>query len=97
MDENYVLIQAKESGERIDALLARKLENFSRSAAQKLIDEGFVTLNGNAIKKNYKCVVGDTFAILLPDLAEVELVAQDIPLDIAYEDEDIIVINKSRG
>ena len=97
MDENYVLIQAKESGERIDALLARNLETFSRSAAQKLIDEGFVTLNGKAIKKNYKCVAGDTFEILLPDLADVELVAQDIPLNIAYEDEDIIVINKSRG
>lgn len=97
MDENFVLIHAEESGERIDALLAHSMDNLSRSAAQKLIDDGNVLLSGKAIKKNYKCAVGDTFEVFLPDISEIPLVAQDIPIDVAYEDDDIIVINKARG
>ena len=97
MDENVILIQAEESGERIDALLAHNLDNFSRSAVQKLIEDGNVTLNGKAIKKNYKTLAGDVFEIVLPEIAEIPLIAQDIPLNIAFEDDDIIVINKERG
>ena len=97
MDENVILIQAEESGERIDALLAHNLDNFSRSAIQKLIEDGNVTLNGKTIKKNYKPLTGDVFEIVLPEIAEIPLIAQDIPLNIAFEDDDIIVINKERG
>ena len=97
MDENVILIQAEESGERIDALLAHNLDNFSRSAVQKLIEDGNVTLNGKTIKKNYKTLAGDVFEIILPEIAEIPLIAQDIPLNIAFEDDDIIVINKERG
>lgn len=97
MDENVILIQAEESGERIDALLAHNLDNFSRSAVQKLIEDGNVTLNGKAIKKNYKSVAGDMFEIILPEITEIPLIAQNIPLNIAFEDDDIIVINKERG
>ena len=97
MDEEIILIQAKESGERIDALLAHNLENLSRSAAQKLIEDGNVTLNGKPVKKNYKCSAGDEFEIILPQLEEIPLVPQNIPLNVAYEDDDLIIINKERG
>lgn len=97
MDENIIMITAQESGERIDALLARCIASLSRSAVQKLLTEGLVTRNGAAVKKNYKCIAGDTFEITLPELCDIPLVAQDIPLTVAYEDDDIVVINKPRG
>jgi len=97
MDEEIITICAKESGERIDALLARLIEGMSRSAAQKLLDEGLVFLAGQPVKKNYKCRSGDTFSVAMPDPEPTELVAQDIPLDIVYEDSDLVVVNKARG
>ncbi|MGI5976966.1 MAG: RluA family pseudouridine synthase [Candidatus Limivicinus sp.] len=97
MDGKILYLTAEESGERIDALLAANLENLSRSAAQRLLEEGLVTLGGRAVKKNYRCSPGDSFEIILPPPEETELKAQNIPLDIVYEDEDVIVINKVRG
>ena len=93
-----LIVTVQESGERIDALLARSVEGLTRAAAQRLIEEGAVTLRGAAIKKNYKSKAGDEIALELPDEpAEVPLIAQDIPLDVVFEDEDVIVINKPRG
>ena len=94
MDEEIITICAQESGERIDALLARLIEGMSRNAAQKLLDEGKVSLGGQAVKKNYKCRCGDIFQVELPEPECTELVAQNIPLDIVYEDSDVLVINK---
>lgn len=96
MDESIV-ITAEESGERIDALLARTVPGLSRNAAQHLLEDGCVLKSGATVKKNYKCSPGDCFEVILPELGEVPLVAQDIPLDIVYEDEDVIVVNKPRG
>ena len=96
MDENIV-IYAEESGDRVDALLARHIEGLSRSAAQRLLEEGRVLLRGAPVKKNYKCAAGDAFFVELPPAEEVALVAQDIPLDVVYEDGDVIVVNKPRG
>lgn len=87
-------IIAQESGERIDALLARSEDSLTRSAAQKLLDAGKVCVNGKAVRKNYKCQSGDTVRFSLPEPEETELVAQDIPLDVVFEDNDVIVINK---
>jgi len=95
--DDIIIIRAEESGERIDALLARNVESLSRSAAQRLIDEGCVSVNGKCPKKNYKCAVGDKVSLRLPLLEEIPLIAQNIPLDVAFEDEDVIVINKPRG
>ena len=93
-----VIVQVQESGERIDALLARSLEGMTRSAVQRLLDEGAVTLSGTPLKKNYKVRAGDALAVDLPDEpAEVPLLAQDIPLDVVFEDGDVIVVNKPRG
>ena len=97
MDEELIQLTAEESGERIDALLARSFPQFSRSLIQKCIDSGAVTLGGKAVRKNYRVSVGDKIELLLPETEEIPLAAQDIPLDIVYEDNDIIVVNKSRG
>ena len=97
MDDNVVIVTAEESGERVDALLARHLEGFSRSAAQRLLESGAVLLGDRAVKKNYSVNSGDSFFVTLPEIAEIELVPQEIPLDIVYEDEDVIVVNKPRG
>lgn len=97
MDENTVFISARESGERLDALLAHTLPQLTRSGAQKLLDAGLVTLSGTALKKNYRTREGEEYCVILPEAAEVPLIAQDIPLDIVFEDADVIVVNKPRG
>ena len=97
VDEQLICIEAEESGERIDALLSRKLEGFSRSQLQKLLEQGGVSFKGKALKKNYRCTAGESYHILLPSMEELPLEPQDIPLDIVYEDEDLIVVNKQRG
>lgn len=97
MDENIILVTARESGERIDALLARTVDGLSRSATQKLLEDGCVTMAGVPLRKNYKCTAGDCFVLRLPALEETPLIAQNIPLDVVYEDEDLIVVNKPRG
>ena len=92
-----IYVRAEESGERIDALLARFVDGLTRSQAQRLLSAGAVTLGGEPVKKNRKSVCGDMYAVALPDTAETELTAQDIPLDVVYEDADVIVVNKPRG
>ena len=95
--DNIIKITVEESGERIDALLARCVADLTRSAAQKLLDGGEVSVNGKAVKKNYKCVSGDVIEFSPPEVEDAELTPQDIPLDIVFEDGDVIVINKPRG
>lgn len=97
MDENLVFVAAEESGERIDALLARRVDGLTRSAAQRLIEAGAVTLGGEPLRKNYRCAAGDEFEVAVPPAQEGPLLPQDIPLDVVYEDGDVIVVNKPRG
>ena len=97
MDESLLHIQAKESGERIDALLARTVADLTRSGAQRLLEDGCVSLDGTAVKKNYKVHAGDLFTVELPPPADLPLIPQALPLDIVFEDEDVIVVNKERG
>ena len=85
------------AGERLDAFLARNVENLSRSAAQKLIEEGNVKRNGGKAKKNDKLNPGDRVDYAIPEPKEVDIVAKEMPLDIVYEDEDVLVINKPKG
>ena len=84
-------------GERLDAFLARRAENLTRSAAQKLIEEGQVTRNGKPGKKNDKLNMGDAIEYTIPEPKEVDIVPTEMKLDIAYEDDDVIVINKPKG
>ncbi len=88
---------ADQAGERADAFLARTVEELTRSAAQRLLEEGAVTLNGKPLKKNYKTTPGDVLEVVLPDPEPVDVVPQNIPLDVVYEDSDVIVINKPVG
>ena len=96
MDEN-VLIIAEESGERIDALLARTLPDFSRSLIQKQLAAGAVLLNGAIAKKNARVEAGDRISFFPPETEEIPLLAQEIPLSVVYEDSDLIVVDKPRG
>ena len=84
-------------GERLDAYLARAVPDMTRSAAQRLIEEGCVLRNGKPAKKNDKLNPGDTVDVTIPEPKETEIVPTDIPLDIVYEDEDVLVINKPKG
>lgn len=84
-------------GVRIDAFLAETVEQLSRSAVQQLLEKGGITVNGKAVKKNYKTHDGDEITVELPKPEPVELLPENIPLDIRYEDEDVVVINKPKG
>ena len=90
-------LYADTPGERLDAFLARSVENLSRSGAQKLLEEGCVTLNGKSGKKNDKLNVGDQISVTIPEPKEVDIAPTEMALDIVYEDEDVLVINKPKG
>ena len=94
---NIIVIIAQESADRIDALLAQNVPELTRSAAQRLLEAGAVSVDGRAVKKNHKCSAGERIELSLPETQETELRPQDIPLDIVYEDEDVVVVNKPRG
>ena len=92
-----VTVTEADAGQRLDKLLAEQLPELTRSAIQNLMREGCVTLAGAPLRKNAKAAVGDTIWIELPEPKETELVPEEIPLDIIYEDDDIVVVNKPRG
>ena len=92
-----MILTADIAGERLDAFLARCAEGLTRSAAQRLLDEGCVTCNGKPGKKNYKLNIGDRVEFEIPEPKAVDIVAKDIPLEIVYEDADVLVINKPKG
>ena len=92
-----MILYADVPGERLDAFLARCAENLSRSAAQKLIEEGAVTRNGKKGKKNDKLNVGDAIEYEIPEAKPVDIQPTEMKLDIVYEDEDLLVINKPKG
>ena len=85
------------AGERLDAYLARSVPELSRSGAQKLLEEGNVTLNGKKAKKNDRLNPGDEISVEIPEPKKVDIAAKEIPLEIVYEDEDVLVINKPKG
>lgn len=88
---------ADTAGERLDAFLARAGEGLTRSAAQKLLEQGLVLRNGKPGKKNDKLTPGDVVEYTIPEAKPVDIVPTEIPLDIVYEDEDLLVINKPKG
>lgn len=90
-------LTADRAGERADAFLARSVPDLTRSAAQRLLEEGAVTVNGTAVKKNYKTSPGDQVTFTLPDPEPIDVQPQNIPLDVVFEDDDVIVVNKPVG
>lgn len=87
----------EDAGERLDAFLARRLENVTRSAAARLCQDGQVVSGGKPLAKNARLTGGETIQVTLPDPEASEAVPQNIPLDVVYEDADVIVVNKPKG
>ncbi len=90
-------IQAQQSGIRLDVFLSEQLENTSRSAAQRLLEAGAVTLEGKPLRKQDKTVAGASYEVVLPEVKEVSIEAKDLPLDVVWEDADLLVLNKPKG
>lgn len=84
------------AGQRIDKFLCDNMEDVTRSFVQKLFD-GLVTVNGNAACKNYKLKSGDVISVTVPEPKELDIAPQDIPIEIVYEDDELLVVNKPKG
>ena len=91
------IIDASDEGKRLDAFLVSKLESLTRSHIQKLIEEGVVTVNGVPAKSGTKMKSGMKIGVIIPEAKPLALEAQNIPLDIIFEDDSIIVINKPKN
>ena len=96
MREEY-LVPEEQAGERIDKFLTESCPDFSRSFLQKLLKSGLVDVNGKAVKSSYRLSAGESVFFEVPEAVEAEIKAENIPLDILYEDEDLILINKPKG
>ena len=92
-----MILTADTAGERLDAFLARTVEGMTRSGAQKLLEEGCVQRNGKPGKKNDKLNPGDEISVTVPEPKAVDIAPREMPLDIVYEDEDVLVLNKPKG
>lgn len=97
MNEFNLIPEEHEAGDRLDIFLTSRLEDYSRSAVKRVIDAGLVTVNGKQLKSNYKLRLGDNVRMEAPVPVEADILPEDIPLNILYEDESIIVINKEQG
>lgn len=91
------IITEQQVNTRIDKFLSETVEGVSRSYIQKLLSEGNILVNQNVVKANYKLRENDKVQIFIPEPEELNIVAENIPLDIVYEDEDILIINKPKG
>lgn len=96
MKQEYI-VPEKRSGLRIDKFLTESCPDYTRSFLQKLLKSELVEVNGKPVKSSYKTAAGDTITFEVPEAVEAEITAQEIPLDILYEDEDVILINKPKG
>ena len=92
-----LILTPEAGGERLDAFLARSGEGLTRSAAQRLLEEGAVTSGGRPLKKSEKTAPGQVIEVVLPEPEPVDVLPQNIPLDVVYEDRDVILVNKPKG
>ncbi len=90
-------LTAETTGERVDVFLARYCPDLTRSAVQRLLESGCVTVEGRTVKKNEKTTAGTLYILELPEVREVDILPQDIPLDVVFEDGDVLVVNKPKG
>lgn len=97
MDEFNFFISSENQGERIDKFLSSKLSNISRSYIHKLIEDGKITVNQNSVNKKYKLSKNDMINVKIPEPQELEVIAEKIPLDIVYEDNDLLIVNKPKN
>ena len=97
MGQIRLLVDETYMDERVDRFLSGMLEEKSRSYLQKIIKEGKVLVNGKAVKASYRMEAQDEVMVDLPELLEPEILAEDIPLEILYEDKDLLFVNKPKG
>ncbi|MBE6939917.1 MAG: RluA family pseudouridine synthase [Ruminococcaceae bacterium] len=97
MEPTTLQITTEEAGLRLDSFLAARLEGITRSQAARLLKEGAITCDGKILTKSHLTAAGQTISVLLPEAAETEVVPQEIPLSVVYEDSDVIVVNKPVG
>ena len=97
VDAFLICVNEDTQGERIDKLLSAFSTELTRSAAQKLLSDGCVTIDGKPVSKNYKAKYGDRISVVIPKAKELDVLPEDIPLDIRYEDDDLLVVNKPKG
>lgn len=96
LEEQYTFSVEKNEG-RIDKYLAGQIKEASRSQIQDWIKEGLVQVNGDVIKANYKIQAGDNIEVEVPELEEIDAQPEDLPIEIVYEDQDVVVVNKPQG
>lgn len=97
MEELQYIVESEDAGRRLDVYLTEKLPDLSRSYIQKLIEKERITVEERIRKSSYKVQEDERILLELPELEELEVSAKDIPIDILYEDEDLVVVNKEKG
>lgn len=97
MNKLFFTVESENIGQRIDLYLSTNCEDFSRSAISKSIEKGLVTVNNDTVTKSYKLALGDKITVSIEDPVELDIIEQDIPLEIVYEDNDLLVVNKPKG
>ncbi|MDF2945911.1 MAG: ylyB [Bacillales bacterium] len=97
MEKIELVIEIEDVGQRLDKVLSDRLTDYSRSQIQTWIKDNDLLVNNETIKGNYKCKKGDKISIIVPEVEELEILPENISLDIAFEDDDVIVVNKPKG
>lgn len=97
MKQSQIVITEEEEGERLDRVLAEEIQGYSRSYLAGILKDGHVLLNGNGSKPSTRVEAGDVIDVALPDSIVPDIVPENIPLDILYEDDDVLVVNKPKG
>ncbi len=97
MESITYIIPEEQKNDRIDKVIAAINAEWSRTQVQQWIKEGHVLVNGSAVKTNYKCHIGDELTVSIPEPENLDVEAEEMNLDIYYEDQDVLVVNKPRG
>lgn len=97
MNSFHHVVKEEEKNSRVDRLLRQLIANTSRNQIQKMIEDGLITVNQQTIKSNYKCQIDDEIVLEIPVKQEVKIEPENISLDIMYEDNDLLVLNKRKG
>ena len=97
MNEFHYVVTPENIGNRIDKWVSQENTSITRSSIQKLIDSGNILVNDKQVSKNYKLRLNDKIYIMIPDPVELDVLPQNIPVEIVYEDDDLLVVNKPKG
>lgn len=96
-DTRTLLVSQNDIGQRVDRFISENVEDLTRSAVQSIIENGGVSVGGKVIKKNYKLRVSDLVVVTIPEPVELDVTPEDIPLNVVFEDEHLLVVNKPKG